>query len=118
MGLKSEMEWTIKRYNTNMDPEMEWNHCPPQKLSSDFYSYGLNTLDGSTCKNVLLVLQLYIYSICVKNIIKWSSQQKMELPNNSEYEHRSISSLKKSPSLHKRVSSKLSFKAIKIALEK
>ena len=42
----------------------------------------------------------------------------MELPNNSEYEHRSISSLKKSPSLHKRVSSKLSLKAIKIALEK
>ena len=34
---------------------------------------------------------------------------------NSEYEHRSISSLK---SLHKRVSSKLSFKAIKVALEK
>ena len=41
-----------------------------------------------------------------------------ELTNNSEYEHISISSLKKSLSLHKRVKSKLSFKAIKIALEK
>ena len=23
MGLESEMEWTLKKYNTNMDPEME-----------------------------------------------------------------------------------------------
>ena len=42
----------------------------------------------------------------------------MELPDNSEKEHISIFSLKKTLSLHKTVSSKLSFKAIKIALEK
>ena len=42
----------------------------------------------------------------------------MELINNSEKEHISTLSLKNSLSLHKTVSSKLSFKAIKIALEK
>ena len=42
----------------------------------------------------------------------------MELTNNSELEPISISFLKKCLSLHKRVSSKLSFKALKIALEK
>ena len=42
----------------------------------------------------------------------------MKLTKISEYEHRPISSLKKSLSLHKRVKSKLSFKAIKIALWK
>ena len=42
----------------------------------------------------------------------------MELTYKSEKEHISISSLKKSLSLHKTVSSKLPFKAIKIVLEK
>ena len=41
----------------------------------------------------------------------------MELINISEYEHRSISSLKKSVSQHKGVSSKLSLKAIKLHLK-
>ena len=39
----------------------------------------------------------------------------MKLTNNSEYEHISISSLR---SLHKILTSKLSFKAIKMALKK
>ena len=42
----------------------------------------------------------------------------MELTNNSELKPISISFLKKCLSLHKRVSFKLSFKALKIALEK
>ena len=37
-----------------------------------------------------------------KSFKKWSSQQKMELTNNSEYQHRSIWSLKKSLSLPKK----------------
>ena len=29
-----------QKYNTNMDPEMELNHCPLKKLTSLCYSYG------------------------------------------------------------------------------
>ena len=49
MGLEPEMEWMLKRYNTNMDPEMELTpqNCPP----FDTHMV-IKTLDGSTFKNV------------------------------------------------------------------
>ena len=38
MGLESEMEWNLKRYNTNMDPEMEFT---PHHLRWDIYGTGV-----------------------------------------------------------------------------
>ena len=37
MGLEQEIEWTLKRYNTNMDPEME---LTPHHLRWDIYGNG------------------------------------------------------------------------------
>ena len=69
-------------------------------------------------KCIISTSATYIWHTCEKDKKKKSSQQKIELTNNGEKEHISISSLKKSLSLHKTVNSKLTFKAIKISLEK
>ena len=70
MGLEPEIEWTFKRYNTNLDPEKEME-LTPQKLASLWYSYGDKNRTWHTCEKV-------------KKKKKQSSQQKMELTNNSE----------------------------------
>ena len=78
----------------------------------------IKTLDGSTCKKYKISISAtYIWHTCVKVKMKWSSQKKMELTNNSELEHISSFPLKNSLSLHKKVSSKLSFKNIKLHLK-
>ena len=38
MGLEPEVEWTLKKYNTIMEPEMEFT---PQHLRWDIYVTGL-----------------------------------------------------------------------------
>ena len=67
MGLETEMEWTSKRYNTNMEMEIELTP-PPAKNWPQFGSHMvIITLDGSTCKTCIISTSAtYIWHTCEK----------------------------------------------------
>ena len=91
----------------------------PPKLTSLYYSYGDKKLQMIVvAKKLWLIPQLHMSGIHVKKLKIWSSQQKMELTNNSEWETHINLIFEEVSKYIKTVSSKLSFRAIKIVLEK